>query len=250
MVLTNIDSIVRRWLLETGRPIHYYAEGLYNASTCLRELCFDSLQMINTVRLPITDYFAVDLPEDFVDEVMVGILANNFIHPMAKAWNLADLRLIDASTGQYVTYGSYGDNTEFSLAGLPPFTRYNNFNEYNEPIGRFFGINGASKQNLYSISKNRRQIQLTETFTAQSIVLIYISDGQTVDSATQIDTQAFSTIQAFMEWKRSRNANNLQSPEAYVYYNERRLLRARLNDTTLDDIRNIIRRNFHAGLKN
>ncbi len=250
MVVASIDSIVRRWLLESGRSIHWYAEGLYHASTCLRELTFDSLQVVNTVRLHVNEYFSADLPDDFVSEVMVGIMANNFIQPMAKAMNMSDLRLTDAVTGEYTTYGSYGDDTPLPIAGIPPITWYYNINAYNEYTGGLYGLNGASKENLYIISRERRQIQLTETFTAESLVLMYISDGQSIDAASQIDVQAFSTIQAFIEWKRSRNANNLQSPEAFLYGNERRLLRARMNDMTVDDVKNILRRNFHAGVKN
>jgi hypothetical protein len=250
MVLTNIDSIVRRWLLESGRPIHYYAEGLYHAATCLRELTLDTLQIVNTVRLPVNEYSSADLPEDFVDEVMVGVMAGNFLQPIAKGMNMNPLRLADAETGQYTNNSQSIDGTRVGIQGAPPVLWYYNNNEYNEPTGKLFGFNGGARQSLYNIDRTRRQIILTETFLGQSVILQYISDGQSTDAASQIDVQAFSTIQAYIEWKRSRNANNNQSPEAYLYYNERRVLRARLDDLTPADIKQIVRRNFHASIKN
>lgn len=250
MVFTNLDTIVRRWLLESGRPIHYYAEGLYHAATCLRELTFDTLQIVNTKQIPVNGYLAADLPSDFVTEVMVGVPVGSAIRPLSKGVNMNPLRLFDTETNEYTTYDTTNQTTVASPEVLPPVTWYWNFNEYGEPLGKFYGINGANKTGLYSIVRGRRQIQLNEGFAGDAIILMYISDGQSIDAATQIDPQAFFTIQNFIEWKRSPNASRHQSPEANTYHNERRLLRARLNDLTLDDIRNIIRRNFHAGIKN
>jgi hypothetical protein len=250
MVLTNIDSIVRRWLLESGRPIHYYAEGLYHAATCLRELTLDTLQIVNTVRLPVNDYAAADLPEDFVDEVMVGVMAGNFIQPIPKGMSMNPLRLSDSQTGDYINNEEVIDGTRVGIQGAPPVIWYYNNNEYNEPTGKLFGFNGGARQNLYDIDRRRRQIILSDFFLGQSVILQYISDGQSTDAASQIDVRAFSTIQAYIEWKRSRNANNGQSPEADLYYNERRILRARLNDLTTADIKQIVRQNFHASIKN
>lgn len=250
MVLTNLDSIVRRWLLESGRPIHYYAEGLYHAASCLRELTMDTLQIVNTVRLPVNEYNRADLPDDFVDDVMGGMMAGGFIQPIPKGVNMNPLRLTDAETGQYTNPSGTLDGTRVGIQGAPPILWYYNNNEYNEPTGKLFGFNGAARQNLYDIDRKTRQVIFSNEFLGQSFILVYISDGQSPDAASQIDVRAFITIQSFVEWKRSRNANNKHSPEADIYFNERRLLRARLNDLTVADIKNIVRQNFHASIKN
>ena len=50
MRLSTLDEITRRGLLEDGLPIHYYFEYLTHGATCLRELSFDTLKIINKKR--------------------------------------------------------------------------------------------------------------------------------------------------------------------------------------------------------
>jgi hypothetical protein len=123
-------------------------------------------------------------------------------------------------------------------------------NEWGEPTGRYFGAGGGAKANGYQVFRERNQIQLTGTFTSPTAVLMYISDGQSADNATQIDTRAWSAINAFIAWKTSPNKNNRFSAEGSNFSNPRRLLRAKLNDLTVADIINIVRKNSVATAKN
>jgi hypothetical protein len=241
--------IVRRSLLERGYPIHYYAEYLLHASSCIRQLTYDTLKIINSVSLPVNSYYAVDLPEDFVDDISVNVPTGSFLKPVPKNDSINPLRLVDPTTGQFVPYKDAGQNE--TVYGInPSWLWYWNVNDYGEPTGRFYGAGGGERANGYKLLKERRQIQLTETFTGDTIVLLYISDGQSVNSATQIDMLAFSTIQAYIDWKTSPNAARKDSYEARTYADEKRLLRAKLNDLTVVDIKNIVRKQFMAAIKN
>jgi hypothetical protein len=249
MTYANIDMIVRRSLLERGYPIHYYAEYLLHASSCIRQLTYDTLKIINSVSLPVNSYYAVDLPEDFVDDISVNVPTGSFLKPVPKNDSITPLRLVDPATGQFVPYKDAGQNE--TVYGInPSWLWYWNVNDYGEPTGRFYGASGGERANGYKLLKERRQIQLTETFTGDTIVLLYISDGQSVNSATQIDMLAFSTIQAYIDWKTSPNASRKDSYEARTYADEKRLLRAKLNDLTVADIKNIVRKQFMAAIKN
>jgi hypothetical protein len=249
MTYANIDMIVRRSLLERGYPIHYYAEYLLHASSCIRQLTYDTLKIINSVSLPVNSYYAVDLPEDFVDDISVNVPTGSFLKPVPKNDSINPLRLVDPTTGQFVPYKDAGQNE--TVYGInPSWLWYWNVNDYGEPTGRFYGAGGGERANGYKLFKERRQIQLTETFTGDTIVLLYISDGQSVNSATQIDMLAFSTIQAYIDWKTSPNAARKDSYEARTYADEKRLLRAKLNDLTVVDIKNIVRKQFMAAIKN
>jgi hypothetical protein len=249
MTYANIDMIVRRSLLERGYPIHYYAEYLLHASSCIRQLTYDTLKIINSVSLPVNSYYAVDLPEDFVDDISVNVPTGSFLKPVPKNDSINPLRLVDPTTGQFVPYKDAGQNE--TVYGInPSWLWYWNVNDYGEPTGRFYGAGGGERANGYKLLKERRQIQLTETFTGDTIVLLYISDGQSVNSATQIDMLAFSTIQAYIDWKTSPNAARKDSYEARTYADEKRLLRAKLNDLTVVDIKNIVRKQFMAAIKN
>lgn len=256
MIFATLDQIVRRGLLEDGLPIHYYSEFFYHSATSLRELSFDTLKIINTVNLPVNEYGAFDLPGDFVDDLSVSVPVGGDLFDLPKQSRLSPLRIHSPVTGQFVPNTSDTNALNSTLAneflGFPiGWNLYWNVNDYGEPTGRFYGASGGTQQG-YQIFKERRQGQMTGGFVCQdsNIVLMYISDGQSLDNATQIDMQAFQTIRSFQEWKRSPNANDDNSPEGRAFYNQRRLLRARLNDLTRVDILNIIRQAYTAAMKN
>lgn len=251
MVFTNLDSIVRRALLENGRPIHWYPEYLFYGASCLRELSFDSLQIVNTVSLPVNSYSAIDLPSDFVDDVGLFLSASGLLHPVPKKNSLNPLRNRDAE-GNFTQYYSGTINQNgLSLYGLGTnWFWFWNVNDWGEQSGRYFGAGGGARNNGYSVVRDRKQIQLTQSFTSDKAILVYISDGQSADSASQIDTQAFATIQAYIEWKSDRDQKGSNfSPKGQMYYNEKRKFRARKDDLTLTDLREIIRKNYIAAPK-
>ncbi len=251
MKYANLDMIVKRSLLEKGYPIHYYAEYLFHASSCVRQLSTDTLKMINTVRLPINKYYAVDLPDDFVDDVSLCMPVGSFLKQVPKNDNINPLRTTNLTTSQFTSYKDRPKEEQETVFGInPSWLWYWNVNDYGEPTGRFYGASGGERANGYKLVKERNQIQLTETFAGESVVLIYISDGQSASSATQIDMLAFSAIQAYIDWKTSPNAARRESYEARTYFSERRLLRAKLNDLTPADIKNIVRKSYMASIKN
>lgn len=251
MVFATADEIVRRGLLEDGLPIHYYSEFLYHTATCLRELNYDTLQLINTANLPVSDYGSVDLPDDFDDDVAVCVPSGLGLLPLPKQDWITPLRIHDTETGDFTPYPNQQNTTGLPNVyyGFPSqWSFYWNINDYGEAVGRRFGSHGGTMQG-YQVFKERRQLQLTGSFNDTNIVLMYISNGQSVDNATQIDYKAFQTIRAFQEWKFSGNKNNENSPEGGYYRNQKRLLRARLNPLTKQDIQNVLRNAYTAGIK-
>jgi hypothetical protein len=254
MLFTSLDEIVKRKLIDSGYPIHYYFEYLSHAAGCLRELNFDVLDMINTVRLPVNcDDHTVDLPEDFVTDgdISVGIPVGQFLQPVVKMDKITRLRNKNPTTYQYEDY--QGATPSESVDGLylnPGWNWFWNVNSFGEPTGRQFGGNGGATLNGYTVVTERRQIQLTETFTSSEIVLMYLSDGQSADNATHIDVGAFACIEAWIDWKRSPNRNNDRSPEGMYYYNQRRLLKARKHQLTTLQIRQILHNAYSATIKN
>ena len=134
------------------------------------------------------------------------------------------------------------------LGGLGIFWFWN-VSDFGEPTGRFFGASGGTSIG-YKVIRERRQIQMSIGFERTSIVLQYISNGQSIDSASQIDTQAIQCIRAWQEWKRSANANNDLSPEAISFYNNKKRLRSRLSSLTIVDIKNTLRNGYTGAVKN
>lgn len=253
MIFANIDSIVRQSLLERGLPIHFYSEALFHAKECLRQLGIDTLKIVNAANLPLNSYNAIDLPADFEDDISVCIPVGNLLQPIAKKDSLSPIRTHNATTGAFEERDNEADldTNEFTFFGInTSYFWYWNVDAYGEPTGRYFGANGGGNLNGYKVIKERRQIQLTGSFTADDVVLLYVSDGMNIDNASQIDSKATSTILAYINWKVSDRYAMKDSPEAATFYNEKRLLKGKLNDLTLTDLRQIIRSKYTATIKN
>lgn len=251
MIFANLDAIVRRGLLENGLPIHYYPEFLFHSATCLRELTFDTLKVINTQNLPVNSYGAIDIPGDCQDILSVSNPVGDSLSALPKQEWLNPLRIFNPPTGEFIPYSlntdNQADNTFFWFPGIWG-SYYWNVSAYGEPTGRFFGAPGGTSIG-YKIIPERRQIQMTDGFQGENIIVMYVSDGQSTDSATQIDIKATQTIRAWQEWKRSPNANDDNSPEGRAFYNQKRILRGRLNDMTRTDLLNILRNAYSAAIK-
>lgn len=251
MILTNLDVICRRWLLEKGLPIHYYMEALFHSSTAVRELSYDTLQIINSSNIPVNSYGAIDLPDDYVDDLAVAIPSGQGLIKLPKQDWITPLRLHDTTSGQFVPYNelSASDDNLNTFYGFGyGWDYYWNVDSYGSPTGRMFGSHGGTLQG-YKVVRERRQIQLTEDFADTNVVLLYISDGQRADNASQIDVRAISCIQSYIDWRRSPNAAIKNSQEAATFYNEKRRLKTLMNELTKEDVINTIRNAYTASIK-
>jgi hypothetical protein len=247
MLFGNLDMIVKNRLLSKRLPLHFYLESLVHAANCIRQLNIDTLKIINTVELTVNSYGAIDLPDDFMDDVGLALPVGGLLQPIHKKDSITPIRYRD-STGAFVApTNDAGSENQFWFN--PNQYWLWNVNEFGESTGRYFGANGGAPLNGWKVIKERRQIQLTGTFTSDTAVLMYISDGQNPDNATMVDMMAFDTINSYSDWQASPNATNIRSAEAYKYFNDRRILRARLNPITVADIKNILYSSYTAAIK-
>lgn len=253
MIVTNLDIICRRWLLERNLPIHFYFEALTHSSTVLQLLTQDTLQIVNSANLPVGGYGEVNLPDDFDDDLAVCIPNGQALTALPKQDWITPLRIHDTTSGSFVKYNELQDDDadgEISFFGFSSgWSYYWNVDAYGGFLGRQFGSHGGTYAG-YKVLRERRQIQMTEGFANSNIVLLYISDGQSVDNASQIDTKATQCIKSYIDWQRSPNAANELSPEGRAFYNQKRRLRTLLNGMTKTDIINTFRQSYTATIKN
>lgn len=253
MLLTNLDILVRKWLLERSLPIHFYAEGLYHSAAAIMLLTQDTLQIINTANLPVDSTGNIQLPDDFDEDLSVCVPAGQALYELPKQDWITPLRIHNTTTGEFMPYNELVDDDtpegETSFFGFPgTWAYYWNVDSYGGFTGRRFGAHGGINAG-YQVFKQRRQIQMTEGFIGSNVVLLYISDGQRADSASQVDTKATQCIKTYIDWQRSSNATNEHSPEAMTFYNQKRRLKTLLNGMTSADLKNILRSSYTAGIK-
>lgn len=251
MLLTNLDIICRKWLLERGLPIHWYSEALYHSAASLMILTQDTLQIINTENLPVDSTGNIMLPDDFDEDLALCIPSGQRLINLPKQDWITPLRIHDTTSGEFVPYTD-NDGTQdnvFQFFGFRAgWSFYWNVDSYGSFTGRNFGGHGGTALG-YQVFKQQRRIQLTEGLTDTSAVLMYVSDGQRADNASQIDTKATRCIITYIDWQSSPNRTNENSPEGRTFYNQKRRLKTLLNPLTITDVRNILRNAYTGGIK-
>ena len=101
--------------------------------------------------------------------------------------------------------------------------------------------------------KERNQIQIDQKLYVENVVLQYISDGQSADAATLVDPYAIKTIQAYIDSQLKAHNRNYNMGEKQLsqneYIRERKILRARKADWSVEKIKRIVQKNTMAAPK-
>lgn len=249
MRLYSLDDIVRGYLLKKGKSMHYYIEYLAHAVDALRELSFDTLKTVKRVKLPVNSYMAVVLPCDYVDFIKIGFPRGQYVVEMSARESINRLNNID-DTGAKIPYEIINGDDDSNVGPWTGESYAWIANDLNENIGRMYNNNAGFTNNSFKVLRERGEIQLDNRTAAEYIVLEYIGDGLDTNAETEVHPYAQATIEAYIDWKSSRNAANVTSPEGYNFFNNHRLLRSRLNDITLLDIARMKQRGYKAAIKN
>jgi len=250
MRLITLNGITRSWLKQYKKPIHYYADILKFSSDCLRELLFDTLQITNTVRLPLDEFNEAEIPADCVDWCAVGVQAGQFVRPLVQKSTLNRMMNIDTDDGSQITYPEITDTT--NEWGLPIQWWGVNVNTRGENTGGYYGLGAGSEPDTFEVIEERNVIKVNQLISDTKIVLTYISDGTYSNAATQITPLAQKTIETYNSWQfkevsRSYGLGDAQAAKR-LFEREHEKLRARKNDLTPELLTRIMNRHRKASI--
>lgn len=260
MKYSSLDLISKSILLRKRYGMHFYLDVLLAGRDCIREITLDDLQVVNTKRLPIDQFSAVTIPNDFVDYVSVNVMMGQQVQPLIPNNSINNLVNYDSSFNQ-IRY----DQEDVNNTNNTPLLYYGvwngwwnttHFNSFGESTGRWFGSAGTT-WNTFKIIPERNVIQLNESITSANfpdgIILIYISDGRNADAATHVPPYAESTIEAYILWQLKEHRRDISEGEKdrakRAYLRERQILRARKNPLTIELLRKIIAKNQRQSIK-
>lgn len=249
----TLDNITRSALADRGYSMHWYLQFLTYGVDILRQLNMDVLQNIKSVRLPVNNYKAATLPVDYVDYIRVGNETGQYINPFGeKRDSFNRLPKFDAN-GQKISYGDIEAQNGILPNNWEGFWYTNYINDKGEHLGRIFNnFNGF--RDSFAIIRERSEIQLDTSYTGKEIVMDYISTGMTVDASNNIHPYAVDAIKAYMFWKmkeHGRHYNIAERRDAKEEYgNQLRILRARMNNIDVNDIRRSLAKGYGTVIKN
>jgi hypothetical protein len=260
MVVYTLDSIIRNYLMRRGYSLHCYIQGLVYGAAGLRELTLDDIQIVNTKLLPIdVNTSEVMLPSDYVNWVEVGCQVGQKVRPLVPDDKINSLPTYTSSYTQ-TTYTQQLQNVQSNNILLynyllPLFWNTVTWNDYGENIGRLFGWGNSGASDTFKVIKERNVIKVNEDLMLQqgTIVLRYISDGQSADASSQIPSEAYDTLNKYIAWQYKENSRSYSEGEKerarQQYLDARDVLRGRMNDLTPEKVLRIFQKNYLAAAR-
>lgn len=252
MKLMTLDKIVRSTLASRNYPMHWYLQFLHYGVQCLRELNFDVLQNVKSVRLPINSYKAATLPVDFVDYIKVGNELGQYILPWGEKDDFNRLNKFNTQ-GNKIPYGDIEATNGMLPNNWEGFWYTNYINDKGEHLGRIFN-NKPGFRNSFQIIRERNEIQLDTSFTGTTITMDYITDGLTINASNSIHPYATAAIEAFILWKMKDHARQYSLSERQIskdeFYNQLRILKGRLSNIDTNQIQRSLASGYGPTIKN
>jgi hypothetical protein len=254
---TSLDRIVRSVLLQKQFPMHYYLRFLKYGADCIRELSYDTCPTVIPVTLTLNNYFAVDLPCDFLDIARIGIPVGQLVHPISQRDSINNAINYSPTTGLPIPYtnvnsGEIVDPAQFPY--YPGYWMFPNINDLGESLGRMYGFPTGYNGISYKFIRERNQIQFNESFPSKTVVLDYIGSGECITNATQVIPYAIKTIEAYIDWQYKLHQRRVNISEEQLAKKEFgaqwRKLRARMDELDLLQIRQILQRSYLSSPKN
>lgn len=239
--------------MSKGYPMHWYIQFLHYGVQCLRELNFDVLQNVKSVRLPVGSYNAATLPCDYVDYIRIGVENGQYIAPLSERRDSYNRLNKFDSNGNKISYSDVEASNGILPNNWEGFWYTNYINDKGEHLGRIFN-NRPGFRDSFVILRERGEIQLDVSLSPDEIVLDYITDGLTTTASNAIHPYASSTIEAYIFWKMKEHSRAYNLGERQMakdeYYNQLRTLRARMASIDVKDIQNSLMKGYGPVIKN
>lgn len=234
----TLDSVVKEHLVDIGDVTEKtYFTVLVRAIACLRELSQDTDNDSRVVELDVEDNGTVNLPDDYMDYIFIGVSINGRLYNLGKNDAINPILLKDACGDEQIDV-----NIEDGV--IPTF-----INVSRTP-GGLFGIGGGSNSNgYYKIDEaNGRIILNLGNATVSSIILVYTYDPSLMTGKHYVHSYDVEAVKAYLVWKnfvmsRNRGVGEKQLAEK-TWFNQKRMARARHKSFTLNEAYQSTRKSY------
>jgi hypothetical protein len=245
----------------------------------IRELGFDLSRRIKSLKLAVnTTNKTVDLPDDFVNWVKVGVVGDDGIvhvlrHNKAINYsqkyevdssgdrtnetndsqqgplNIDDNYVLDREASKSATAGALNVSTE----------DINNFNAYifrnfvwNNNVGRLYGVGGGQGNGEFRVNLDENRIELEVNGDVTEVVIEYIAD-EARSTNPVIHVFLEEALRAYVYYKIISRSSAVPSREKHraekEWGKERRKAKIRQQNITKEEILGVIRQNFKQAPK-
>lgn len=236
----------------------------------VREIGFDISKKIKSLKLLINaTNNTVELPDDFVDLLKIGIVDpdgivrvfgnNKHINQSMSYKDEDDVALftsLDATDGNN---DGVLDRLEDKTSTQGSVSSSENLNDFifdnylhEGSVGRLYGAGGGHLAGEYRLNLEQNRIEVETNNAYTHVVVEYIAD-EARSANPDVHVYAEEALRSYMYYKiierKSSVPANEKSRARAEYYNERRKANARLSNFTKEEALKTIRKNFHQAPK-
>jgi hypothetical protein len=199
--MRKLDEIVREFYIErlhASQTDNRFPMFIQIAISGLRDLNMDAKSIIKEVELTVNANDTVNLPNDYIDYLVIGVVDSGIISALGANNNLAP-RSYDSCGNLNGAPGYNGDENTFFSYNSSHFTKDGQFN------GRAYGAGGGGSANgTYKVYKNDGYIALSGA-SASTIVMRYLANLSQVDGSFMVDEYYVEALKDWMYWKYVQN---------------------------------------------
>jgi hypothetical protein len=238
----------------------------------IREIGFDVVPKIKSMKLPVVTPDEVALPDDFVDVIKMGVVHSDglvyvfgqneninmsrvYATPPPRSQAVSDLgplnipeNLIDDRADDKTATTGFSGPTSMTNLDSYIFRNYLYENSY----GRLYGVGGGKLYGEYRVNLDRWRIEVASNTEFSEVVLEYISD-EARNTDPMVHVYAEEALRCYMYYKLCERKSTVPAGEKAraraEFYNERRKAKARMNTFTKEEAMKVIRKNYKQAPK-
>jgi len=233
--VVTLDSIIRSALMDIGTDMSRYEQFKHWAIEGYRMFRFDHSREVKTIILELTAWKAVQLPIDFVDWAMIGIVVNGQVQVI-----LNDPRISLYHPDEDPIDGDPDDRSATDDDSSQYY--FYNVTSRGEDAGQLYGL--QAKDNgvgYWKMNHERREIQLSlHVDSTTPVYLEYITDGYDPCATTMVNVYAARLIKLFIHLQRHEFAKSSTDAEKRraqkMYDDELFKVQSRLFELTVADV--------------
>lgn len=221
----------------------------------IRELGFDMMKRVRSLRLPIEDNDTVTLPDDFVSLVKLGVIGQDglvYVFGENKNINYSQKYATD-NAGNVIDSDDDGINDRvdakgstvgMGIFGEDEYLIFSNY-IYQNNVGQLYGLGGGFYQGQYRLNMDQNRIEISSGEFGE-VVIEYIADEALSVNPT-VHVEAEEALRAYIYLKLIEKKGSVPMAEKNraraEYYNERRKANARIKAFSKEEALKTIRKN-------
>jgi hypothetical protein len=201
--------------------------------------------------LPVNAGMMIDFPSGLVDVIMVGTEVGDKVKPMGHDTGI-NPRLNESSPGVDAPFPPGDPLVSFNFSSYNSMGTLlsNYYNEYGDYLGGLYG-RGVTFSDSFRVLRDLGKIRLDGALDIDKALVVYLKMPEKISSQFQVHPYAQEAMYAFIRWKSLEfSGDRMAARDARAeFYNEDRLLLARMNKMSVTDVLRAVRKNFKLSIK-